>query len=154
MENGLVMAVENPKQAAIRQAPRPTIVSNCIDSINAITSGKRVTSSSNIPNRLPKSINSSIIIQTIGPPRSRKRRITNAMNVLMPPVLSCRLNTPLITSRKMLIIMIVSPSSDANTRSGAVITRQGAMPSTSPARYVPGMIFWFASLSNAPCGTK
>ena len=74
-EKGLVIAVEKPKQAANRQAPRPIMVSIFMDSINTMISGSRVTSSSNIPNRLPKSMKISTVRQTTGLPRSRRRRI-------------------------------------------------------------------------------
>ena len=46
--------------------------------------------------------------------------------------------------------IIVKIPKNATTRTGAVITRQGAIPSTSPTWYVPGMMFRSASLSNAP----
>ena len=126
------MAVEKPKHAAIRQEPRPTIVSIFMDSINTTISGNRVTSSSNMPNRLPNSMDIKTVTHTTGPPLSRRRRMICKIKVLMPPVFSRMLNTPLITSRNRLIMMIVTASSSTNTRTGAVITRQKDMPSISP----------------------
>ena len=127
------MAVEKPKQAASRQEPTPTRVSIFIDSINTIISGSRVTSSSNIPNRLPKSIKIKTVIQTTGPPRSRRLRIMLTTKVFTPPVSSKILKMPLITSKKTLIIIMERASSDANTLTGAVITRPKEMPAISPA---------------------
>ena len=54
------------------------------------------------------------------------------MNTDTPPVFSITVNTPLITNKKMLIITMVRASSAKNTLTGAVITRQNAMPRTSP----------------------
>ena len=131
-EKGLVMAVEKPKQAAMRHAPSPTMVSSSIDSINTMISGSKVASSSNMPKRLPKSMKTSTVMQTTALPRPWSRRMMLLMKVLTPPVFSSRLKTPLITSRKILIIIMVRASSDANTRTGAVRTRHRAMPSTCP----------------------
>ena len=48
------LAAEKPKHADIIQTPSPVIVSKPIESIKTITRGRRATSSSNIPKKLPK----------------------------------------------------------------------------------------------------
>ena len=128
-----MIAVEKPKHAASKQVPRPIMVSIFMDSINTTISGSSVTSSSNMPNKLPNSIKIRIVMQTTKPFFSRCRFIIYRIKTLMPPVFSRILNTPLIISKNTLIIMIVMASDEANTRTGAEITRQTGMPSTAPS---------------------
>ena len=62
-EKGLVIAVEKPKHAAIKQVPSPIMVSMFMESMNTIINGSKVTNSSNMPNKLPKSINTNTVMQ-------------------------------------------------------------------------------------------
>ena len=125
------MAAEKPKHAAIMQTPKPIMVSQPIDSINTTIIGNSVTNSSNIPKKLPNAMNTSVethITATL----FLQRVTTLRMNAATPPVFSITLNTPLITSKNTLIIMIVNASEEPKTRTGAVTTFQKGMPSVLP----------------------
>ena len=151
-EKGLVMAAEKPKQEASKHTPNPVIVSKPKESINITINGRRVTNSSNSPNKLPKSIKNKTQAQI-----TSFFFVPNLFTMVFiitfkPLVLSSKLNTPLITSKNRLIIIMVMPPSSMNTLKGAVITRQNSMPETSPLTKVPAIIWPFASREKVPCG--
>ena len=123
-ENGFVIAAENPKQAASRQTPNPVIVSNPRDSIKIIMNGRSVTSSSNNPNKLPKSIKNNMHIAITNRFLFENLATILFMMTFMPLVFSIRLNTPLIMRRNAEIIMIVRLPFSIKTRKGAVIIFQ------------------------------
>ena len=76
LTDGAAHLAKKNKAYALRIDPDvPSCETSFIDSMNTIISGRRVTSSSNIPNRLPKSMKISTVMQTAGVLRSRRRRM-------------------------------------------------------------------------------
>jgi hypothetical protein len=61
---------------------------------------------------------------------------------------------PLITSKNILIIIMVRASLEENTLKGAVRTFKKDIPSISPLVYVFGIMLPTESRSKEPCGTK